>query len=447
MRKEKVLVVSALTTALVIAGGFAIQGNYRAAQYEQLLETNYTHAYLELTTAVSELDTALQKLRYTTTPALKESLCTDLYGKAVAAQMALGELPDSAALLEQTSAFLARTGDYALSLARSSAIDNTTDEETYNTLRQLSQVSSILSTSLLELRSHLDGGTVSITSLLLAEQALNNADAAAGGTSFQTVEADFPEVPSLIYDGPFSEHLSSRTARALEELPHISRDKAHTVAASFLGISPSALQFVGTGEGVLPTWNFTSESENDQCYIEVTQQGGKVLSLLHSRPVWEQNLTIPTALQTAQTFLNAHGYRDMRETYHIRQNNVLTINYAVVQDHVLCYPDLIKVSVALDDGSILGFESHGWIMNHEARTFAAPAIPEETARNVVSPHLEILSHQLALIPTAGEYEVLCHEFKCRTDENTHIIVYINATTGSEEKILLLLENERGTLVL
>ncbi|MGN1003562.1 MAG: germination protein YpeB, partial [Oscillospiraceae bacterium] len=76
----------------------------------------------------------------------------------------------------------------------------------------------------------------------------------------------------------------------------------------------------------------------------------------------------------------------------------------------------------------------------------APAVSEDAARAVVSSDLEVLTHQLALIPTGGEYEVLCHEFKCRTPEDTHVIVYVNAATGSEEKILLLVEDETGTLV-
>jgi hypothetical protein len=35
------------------------------------------------------------------------------------------------------------------------------------------------------------------------------------------LEADFPELPSLIYDGPFSEHLTGRAPVALEGLPAV----------------------------------------------------------------------------------------------------------------------------------------------------------------------------------------------------------------------------------
>ena len=52
-----------------------------------------------------------------------------------------------------------------------------------------------------------------------------------------------------------------------------------------------------------------------------------------------------------------------------------------------------------------------------------------------------------MIPTGGEYEVLCHEFKCEDEDGRHVIVYVNAQNGQEEKLLLLLEDENGTLVL
>ena len=59
----------------------------------------------------------------------------------------------------------------------------------------------------------------------------------------------------------------------------------------------------------------------------------------------------------------------------------------------------------------------------------------------------VLAHQLALIPTEGEYEVLCHEFKCQAEDGSHVLIYVNAENGRQERILLLLEDENGSLVL
>jgi hypothetical protein len=40
----------------------------------------------------------------------------------------------------------------------------------------------------------------------------------------------------------------------------------------------------------------------------------------------------------------------MKQSYRITERNTLTINYAYSENGVICYPDLIKVSVALDNG-------------------------------------------------------------------------------------------------
>ena len=450
MRRKKIRIISAATAAFAVASGFAVQGHSQANRYRQLLENNYTHACYELSTAVSELDSALQKAQYASTPVFLEVLCTDIYGKAVAAQMALGELPQSYAILPQTSAFLARVGDYAGALSKSTAINGQYSEEVYSTLVELAKTSSTLSASLLDLESDLSGGSVSIQELLALEQALaddaGDGSTPTGGSSFQTMEANFPEVPTLIYDGPFSEHLSSKEPLALAGATPVSRDEARAAAADFLGLRPQVLTPTGEGNGVLPVWGFSATVDGGEMYVEITKQGGKVLSLFTSRISRDAELTTQEGLLIARSFLSQRGYHSMKESYYMEQGNVLTVNFGYMQDNVLCYPDLIKVSVALDTGAVTGFECHGWIMNHTERNFDAPTISLETARSMVSPHLQILSHQMALIPTDGQYEVLCHEFKCSTEQNTHVLVYINAVTGNEEQILLLLEDGHGTLV-
>lgn len=450
MRRNKVRIISAAAAAFLVAAGFAIQGHSRANHYRQLLENNYTHAYFELATAVTELDTALQKAQYAATPVFLEVLCTDIYGKAVAAQMALGELPESHVILPQTTAFLARVGDYAGALSKSAAINKQYSEDTYATLAGLARASSSLSASMLDLESDLSGGSVSIQELLYLEQALaddtGDGSAAAGGTTFQSIEANFPETPTLIYDGPFSEHLGGKKPLALADLPQVARDEARAVAADFLGLRPQVLTPSGEGNGVLPVWGFSAPVDGGELYVEVTKQGGKVLSLFTSRTPGDAELTTLEGLNIARNFLAQRGYSSMEESYYMEQGNILTVNFAFEQNHVLCYPDLIKVSVALDTGAVTGFECHGWIMNHTKRSLASPTLSTEAARTKVSPHLQVLAHQMTLIPTDGQYEVLCHEFKCRTEQDTHVLVYINAATGNEEQILLLLEDAHGTLV-
>ena len=67
------------------------------------------------------------------------------------------------------------------------------------------------------------------------------------------------------------------------------------------------------------------------------------------------------------------------------------------------------------------------------------------AKEEVSPRLTVLSDRMAVIPTDGGNEVLCYEYTCRAGNGRKVLVYINAYNAKEEQVLLLEENENGTL--
>ena len=120
------------------------------------------------------------------------------------------------------------------------------------------------------------------------------------------------------------------------------------------------------------------------------------------------------------------------------------MNYAPLQGEVLCYPDLVKVRVELERGRIVGYDAEGYLLNHVRREFSEP-VSRETAATALSPGLRIRSDRLALIPTEGKGERYCREFLCETEEGRKCLVYVDARTGEEAKILLLLEDGDGTL--
>ncbi|MDU1324141.1 MAG: germination protein YpeB [Clostridiales bacterium] len=449
-RRTLVRAASFLLAAFVVVGGLALQARARAEAYRLYLENGYRHAFAELSANLNELDVALQKGIYATSPSMLGVLCTQIYGKAMSAQMALGELPYSNVELEQTAAFLAKAGDYAAALSRSAAVTGVCSDEQREALRGLSAGASDLSARVAGLQSDLMGGAVTLEDLEAAEARLSAAEG--GGhtladSSYQTVESDFPELPSLIYDGPFSEHIAGRTPAMLEGREDVTQDEARLAAARFLDLKPELFTLVSAGSGRLPTYSFSAMVDGGELYVEVTRRGGLVVELLHSRPVESAALSREEAVAAAAAFLTSRGYPNMTESYFIDQGNVLTINFAAQQGEVLCYPDLVKVSVALDNGRVVGFESEGYLMNHTLRDLPRSPVSLGKAQAALSPELDILSHRLALIPTGGEYEVLTHEFKCQSADGRHVLVYINAQTGQEEKILILLEDESGTLVI
>ena len=450
-RRAKILVASYVSAAFLVVGGFAVQGHARAAAYQNTLNNVYQHAFAELATSVYEVDAALQKLSYATSPNLVSSLCTEVFGKAMAAQMALGELPGGNVKLEHTAAFIAKVGDYASALSKSAAANGACSTEERQNVRSLAVVSASLTQMLQDLESDIYRGAITMADLNRAEESLSAATeqggAIAAGSSYQNIESEFPEVPSLVYDGPFSEHLSDRAPKVLEGKEEYSQGQALTAAADFLKVKPEILTLTSTVDSNLPAWGFSGTIEGGEVYLEVSRKGGMVVQMLSSRPVGEAAFSAAEAQQAAVEFLTERGYQNLAPTYYIDKDHILTINMAYTQNGVICYPDLVKVSVALDTCRVVGFEARGYLMNHTERSIPQPAVSAADAQAKVGNDLKILSYQLALIPSLGEYEILCHEFKCETEDGKHYLIYVNAQTGDEERILLLLEDESGTLVI
>jgi hypothetical protein len=59
---------------------------------------------------------------------------------------------------------------------------------------------------------------------------------------------------------------------------------------------------------------------------------------------------------------------------------------------------------------------------------------------------KVESKNLALIPTEAKKELLVYEFK-GTVNDKKCIIYINALTGEEENLLMIIETPNGTLTM
>ena len=449
-RRALVRCGSYLAAAFLVLAGLAFQGHREAAIYRQYLSLSRLHAFAELSANLSQLDADLQKGVYASSPAMLSALCTQIFGRAISAQMALGELPYANMELEQTAAFLAKTGDYAAALARSAVAEGGCTQEQRETLRALSQAASALSGEVAALQAQLLDGEAALEDVETVQtrmSAQEGREQEVAGTVYQAVEEDFPEMPTLIYDGPFSDHITGRSPRMLEGLPEVTQEEAQAAAAAFLDLRPEIFTLISAGGGKVPAYSFSAAVDGGELYVEVTRQGGLVLEVLHARTAGTPSLTREEAVALAGAFLERQGYPNMVESYDMERGGVLTVNFAARQDQVLCYPDLMKVSIALDTGKVVGFEAAGYLMNHTERDLPSPAVPAGTAQTGLAEGLTVLSQRLALIPTSGENEVLCHEFQCQDADGRHVLLYVNAMTGQEERILILLEDENGTLVI
>jgi len=437
--------VAFFSAALVVLGGFTYRASREAEYNKYLLEVRYRHAFSEFVNAVDEIETSLQKSYYATTPPMIASACADVYGKATAAQQALGELPFSDYQLENIAAYLSKVGDYTFTLAKNAYEGKNYTDEVGGNLQQLSQIATELHNNLRGVEQDLTGGIITVQELKKENQRLEEAGSdtptdLAG--SFSKIETEFPEIPALVYDGPFSQHIDAKEPAWIKDLPEVDEQTALKTAAEFTGLK--SLQSQGKRAGSLPCYVFAQGDAT----VTVTVQGGKVLQYRNPKDIYNSDLSPEEAIEKAKQFLEQFGYGSMKESYYTRNDNALLINFAFIQNDVICYPDLVKVNVSLSNGEIVGFESVGYVMNHtDSRVIPAQTVDTETAKTKVSSGLKIIGGDLAIIPSPGENELFVHEFKCENEDGKHYIVCVNAETGNVEKIMILIEDENGTLAI
>ncbi|MDR2615205.1 MAG: germination protein YpeB [Oscillospiraceae bacterium] len=457
MKRQYRAAIAAYTAAVIAVLGGAAYKNHLAADFYRLQAQNcYRRAFYGLAAGIEELDSALQKSVFSGTPYLMGQTLTRVFGAAETAKQALGGLPNGDTEFIQTSGFITKTGDYAFALTKKIARGETVSDEEAENLKRLSETASVLSGNLTELFGELGEGKLSLSEVERRAAAISE-DASEDSENIfrervKAAEEEFPEIPTLIYDGPFSSHIGGMTPRMLEGKAEVTREEAQKIAESFLGAA--ATDYGGERAGSLPVYRFSSGAQGETVNIEVSKTGGAVVNMYSSRV--PDAVTADTngegsdtdgAVRAAERFLSERGYAHMRESYRMTRDGAVTVNFAYEQDGVICYTDLIKVDVALDTGEVSGFEAQGYIMHHRERELPDPAISEEEARGSVCRELNVLSHSLAVIPTDGENEAFCHEFKCEAPDGRRYIAYIDAETGREERVLILLEDENGTLAM
>jgi germination protein YpeB len=321
-------------------------------------------------------------------------------------------------------------------------------QDDLNNLEELHEYSVQLKNTLNELSNELNDGTLSWKELTQkGNTELTQQVSSITQDSFENIEGTFDNYTGLIYDGAFSEHMTSFERKGLTG-NDVDEETAKNIAEEFVGKDKiSETNSNGLSEnGNIPSYSFNikTKDEDEMISIAISQRGGHLVYMDTDRNVGEEIITQDEANEKAIEFLKSRGYSNMEKTYYLKEDGMVTINYAYKQDGVICYPDLIKVKVALDDGDITGLETTGYLNCHIDREFSDNIIDSDSAMEKINKNLEITNIRLALIPTEYQTEIYCWEFQGKVNDN-EFLVYINAETGEEEDIQIIVNTPNGTL--
>lgn len=441
-RRTAIRIISFMIAAIAVLSILALKYKLEAGIANTKLEYDLSRNITDLVTYASDIQSDLEKIRYANTPPMLSQLSSKLWREASFAKESLDLLPVSYDRLQNTNKLLSQVGDYCVSLSKKYSSGGSMTEEERANLQALYEYCEKMQFEIAAVADELATGSLTYA-MLTEELSAGDTDEPSVTEGFSEFEEGFGSYPSLIYDGPFSDHILQQEPRATVGTFTMLEQDAARVAANALGVSPDVLTVEETEISNMESFCFS----HDGAYVIVTKQGGYLCSVLKERLPQSTVMEAEDAVEAAEEHLISLGYHDLEPSYYEISNHVLTANFAAEQNGVTLYPDLIKVGVALDNGEILSVDARGYLMNHTVRDGLAPAISSVQAQQSVSPLLDVEEIDLCLIPSDGLNEVLCWEFLCENEAGDSILVYINAQTGMEEQLLLLLINENGQLTI
>lgn len=445
--KEKILksVIVVLIISIIITGYYAFK---LKEKYSNLNNNNYTEAFSNLVNYMNTIENYLAKSMISKGSEQATKNLTEIWKNSDLAIVYLSRIPLSQEGLSQTSRFLNQVSDYSYSLSRKSIEGKELTDEDFKNLKDLYQYSLEMEQTLNQLSEEIYNGSINWDDLSINS---NNkfAQAVDSINVFSNIDDNLNEYEGLIYDGAYSDHINKMEKLGLTG-DDIDEENAKNKAKEFFNDSEYSVKNVENNGFVenadIPIYDFTIEFNNieERCSISISKKGGHVVETSFDRNVEEEKISQQEANEIGKKYLDSKGFKNMKETYFIKQGNIVTINYAYDDNGIVVYPDLIKVKVALDNGQILGIETNGYLNSHTDRQKTVPRITLDEARNKLNSELEIISEGMAIIPTEWKSEILCYEFKGKTN-GKEFLVYINVETGKEEDILVILDTPGGTL--
>ena len=446
---KKRVIITLIIIALIIISVFLGYKLYTKNQETITANENlYNHSLYEVIDYMQDVQNYLAKATISTDPRHGAETLTNLWREANLAQAYMSMLPVESQEIEKTSKFLNQVSDYSYALSRKNIKGEKLTDEDFKNLDDLYSYSVEVTNTINQIAIDLNAGNISWNDLTKNND-LNYAQQVSSNINIgSNLEESFKEYSGLIYDGAFSDHITNKEKKGLKG-KDISEDEAKEKVERFLGKDLiEEINSLGFSEDAeIPSYTFTVNTKKlKNVTMTISKTGGHIVYFNSNRDIFEEKISNDQAKKIGLKFLKSRGIENMKDTYCLKENGVVTVNYAYKQGDVLIYPDLVKLKIALDDGEILGMETSGYINNHHKRNISNIKITKDQAKATLNKKLDIKSEGLAIIPTEWKSEILCYEFKGKVDD-IECLVYINAKTGAEEDILLIVNTPNGTLTM
>lgn len=437
--RAAVRVIAFSLAAVLVSVGFLVQTRMENEKFRLEIENSYSRNLDDFGSAINNISVTLNKARFATTAAQLSQMAAELLSEAELSKTALSQLP-AGEELTVLNRFLSQVGNYAMSVSNTLIAGEDLSEEASQNIELLSSTANTIAELVRD--SRITYNNSEYWAKELDRKIEENVDNESLTTALGELEGELSDFPTLVYDGPYSDHILEKEPEMLKNCQAVSKEQALKTAQTFAEVENGTLKSDGITEGHIPSYRFTGEGVT----VAVSREGGLTYYMRKERDIKESILSYEQALEKAKRYLERMGMTNFKQTYYYDSEGVCVVNFAYLDGETICYTDLVKVGVAMDNGEIMLYEAGGYISNHKERAFPTAVFTAEEAAELLSDKLTLKGVSLALIPTRKGSEERCYELISTSNDGQEILVYINAVTLAEEEILILLKSDGGTLV-
>lgn len=428
-----------LIAAIIALSIFLGISKSQEAKWKANSEYNYENAYYTLTDSLLNMENGLSKLRVARSEGLVNEMLVEVAMNSQTAVANLTTLSYSGYDLSSVIKYCNQVGDYCKYLAQKVATGGKISDEERANLDGLYQATYKLGLSLGAVKESLVAGNMIIEGIgKLNVDFVNIATGIVDGTI---------EYPALIYDGAFSDSLSDRQAKALNGEDISKENQEERVKGILCDYEVENVQFITESSSGFDSFIYQVDlKDGNIATVQIAKKGGAIVMWDTSFDSQEPNLSVEEGVTLAEQYISKQGYSNMKGVYACVTDGILFVNMCYAQDEIVCYPDMIKVKVSLDDGKIVGFEGLNYIYNHTERALGDATVTEGEVRNMDFGGLNVTSVRLALIPLTQSTEMLTYEVYGNMD-NYNFYVFVDAATGKQVKVMQVIDSDEGELLM
>ncbi len=444
----------ALAVAFTLSLMWGVSQYQTAQELKVASENHYSHSFADFVSQVDGLETNMAKSRVAGTPTQQVFYLSQSWQQSETAVKNLSLLPSREFGLSYVDQILNQIGEYTRILTQQvakgealEANDQKTLEEMHERLiavnRDVQELNVTLMTENIawveKASSRIWGRGNEVSPASAEGEEGKPAKPGSVSTGLEQLDASLQKLPPFSYSGQTDTHSVPEPLGLPDKT--INEEQAKNVAIDFLtgiGYPSPNVDLVRTSNG--PFGGYIWKHEN--AMLDVSKNGGVVTLFMDERQLGESSLTIEQAADKAMATLQNMGWKNVVQTSIEDLGGYIHVEAVNMEKEIRIYPDKIRLTVALDNGKITGYDSTAyWLFNHN-RDLNKNIISLDKARNSLHPDMDIVYSRPAVISRPGWEEVFCYEFRGGIN-GEEFLVYINAIDGSEERIQRIIRTPRG----